>query len=331
MDLRTVIDPVPSKERITYKTPVMFTGSCFAAEMGAMLSEGRMKILVNPFGVLYNPASVARQFEILTSGYTYSKQDLICHNGKYLSLDHGTGFSDRDPGSVVDKVNMNSGKAAEFLGNTGFLFITFGTARVFRWNKTGRIVSNCHKIPPDNFTRELLSVDSIAESWISLLTRLKHFNPGIRVIFTVSPVRHWKDGAHGNQISKAVLLLAIEKIIEAVDYAGYFPSYELLLDDLRDYRFYSADMLHPSTLAADYIGAFFRKTFFDSRTIQIYREISSVALAGKHRTAGMGSQDIMDFSRIMLGKISMLEEKYPFVNLSGDRDYFESLITEKRV
>lgn len=329
MDLRTVINPVASEERISYKTPVMFTGSCFAGEMGEMLSEGRMKILVNPFGVLYNPASVARQFEILMSGYTFSKEDLICHNGKYLSLDHGTGFSHRDPGSVVDHINMKSKMAAEFLENAGFLFITFGTARVFRWNKTGRIVSNCHKISPGNFTRELLSVETVAESWISLLKKFKDFNPGIRVIFTVSPVRHWKDGAHGNQVSKAVLLLAIEKIIETIDFAGYFPSYELLLDDLRDYRFYSDDMLHPSTMAADYIGAFFRETFFDGKTKQIYREVSSISLAGKHRTAGMDNLDIVDFSGIMLGKIRRLEEKYPFVNLTGDREYFESLATKK--
>ncbi|MCA1756076.1 MAG: GSCFA domain-containing protein, partial [Bacteroidales bacterium] len=315
----------------TYETPVMFTGSCFAAEMGEMLSGGRMKTLVNPFGVLYNPASVARQFEALMSGYTFSKEDLICHNGKYLSLDHGTGFSNRDPVSVLDQINMKTKMAAEFLGDAGFLFITFGTARVFRWNKTGRIVSNCHKIAPDNFTRELLSVEAVAESWISLLKKLKEFNPGINVIFTVSPVRHWKDGAHGNQVSKAVLLLAIEKIIEAIDFAGYFPSYELLLDDLRDYRFYSADMLHPTTLAADYIGAFFRETFFDIKTIQIFREVSSIALAGKHRTAGMDTDDIAGFSRIMLGKISILQEKYPFVNLSGDRNYFESLTEGKRV
>jgi hypothetical protein len=330
MELRTVINPIAAEERITYQTPVMFTGSCFAGEMGEMLTEGRMKVLVNPSGVLYNPVSVARQFEVLVSQYKYCIDDLISYQGRYISFDHGTAFSDRNPDKVLGRINSTVSEAGKFLKSSGFLFVTFGTARVFRWIKTGGVVSNCHKIPQNEFTREIISVEDIAENWILLLKRLKEFNPGIRVIFTVSPVRHWKDGAHGNQVSKSVLLLAIEKIIEAIDFAGYFPSYELLLDDLRDYRFYSADMLHPSKLATDYIGAFFRETYFDGKTKQTYREVSSVALAGKHRTAGIDKQDLIDFSGIMLGKISRLEEKYPFIDLSADRGYFESLLAEKR-
>lgn len=331
MQLRTVINPETSQDRISYDTPVMFTGSCFAGEMGEMLADGRMKVMVNPSGVLYNPVSVARQFEVLTSQYIYGHDDLISYQGRYISFDHGTAFSDRDPEKVLEKINSSAAEAGEFLRHAGFLFVTFGTARVFRWEKRGRIVSNCHKIPQKEFSRELISVEDIAENWILLLKRLKDFNPGIRVIFTVSPVRHWKDGAHGNQVSKAVLLLAIERIIESVGFAGYFPSYELLLDDLRDYRFYAADMLHPSKPATDYIGEFFRETFFDSKTRQIYREVSSVALAGKHRTAGMDNQDLAEFSTIMIGKISQLEKKYPFVDLSADRDYFQSLLVENRV
>lgn len=331
MQLRTVINTEPAQERISYETPVMFTGSCFAGEMGEMLTAGRMKVMVNPSGVLYNPVSVARQFEVLVSQYRYSLDDLISYQGRYISFDHGTAFSDRSPERVLEKINNTVAEAGEFLKSAGFLFVTFGTARVFRWIKTGRIVSNCHKIPQKEFDREIISVEDIAENWIVLLKRLRDFNPGIRVIFTVSPVRHWKDGAHGNQVSKSVLMLAIEKIIDAIGFAGYFPSYELLLDDLRDYRFYSADMLHPSTVATDYIGEFFRDTYFDNKTRQIYGEVSSIALAGKHRTAGMDKQDLTDFSGIMLGKISRLEDKYPFVDLSADRDYFQALLAEKGV
>lgn len=325
MKFRTVIEPVASATKISYKTSVMLTGSCFACEMGDMLAEGRMNVLVNPFGVLYNPASVARQFELLMSGYKFSKDDLNLHDGKYLSFDHGTAFSGKDPGKVTAYINSVSEEAGKFLAKAGILFITFGTARVFRWKETGRIVSNCHKIPQSDFMRELLNIETVAEIWINLLRKLKDFNPGIKVVFTVSPVRHWKDGPHGNQISKAVLLLAIEEIVNGIDYAGYFPSYELLLDDLRDYRFYADDMLHPSALAADYIGSYLRETYFDSKTLQAYKEIRGVALARKHRIEGSESHDLNSFSRIMLSKIGRLEEKYPFADLSGDRNYFEKL------
>ena len=325
MEFRTVIEPVGSAAKISYQTPVMLTGSCFAGEMGDMLAKGRMNVLVNPFGVLYNPASVARQFELLMSGYTFSGEDLRIHDGKYLSFDHGTAFSGRDASKVADHINFVSEEAGKFLAKAGFLFITFGTARVFRWKETGRIVSNCHKIPQSEFIRELLSIEAVSGIWINLLKKLKDFNPGIEVVFTVSPVRHWKDGAHGNQVSKAVLLLAIEEIVNAIEYASYFPSYEFLLDDLRDYRFYAPDMLHPSGLASDYIGSHFRETYFDSKTRQAYNDISGVILARKHRIEGSDKNDLNRFYRIMLSKIGRLEEKYPFADLSGDRNYFEEL------
>ena len=330
MDFRTVIEPVASDTKISYESAVMLTGSCFAGEMGDMLAAGRMNVLVNPFGVLYNPASVARQFELLISGYRFSNSDLNLHSGKYLSLDHGTVFSGTDPGKVTEHINSVSEAAGKFLAAADFLFITFGTARVFRWKETGKIVSNCHKIPQSAFIRELLNIEAVAEIWINLLRKLKDFNPGIKVVFTVSPVRHWKDGAHGNQVSKAVLLLAIEEIVNAVDYAGYFPSYELLLDDLRDYRFYASDMLHPSALAADYIGSYFRETYFDNKTLQAYTDIRGVTIARKHRIEGSENHDLNSFSRIMLNKIDRLVEKYPFANLSDDRNYFEKLAGDSR-
>ena len=251
MEFRTTIKIPPSPDRITFNDPVMFIGSCFATSIGNKLEAGRMPVMINPSGTVYNPVSVTNTLQTIASGRNYKKEDLYNNNGIWLSFDHYTDFSSDSPEQALDKINRQIEAAGRFLSGAHYLFITFGTARIFRWKKTGKIVSNCHKIPAAEFTHDLLTVNDIVKLWNGQLDRLHSMFPALRVVFTISPVRHWKDGAHGNQVSKSVLFLAVEELLGHSSHPVYFPAYELLMDDLRDYRFYDDDLLHPSAAAID--------------------------------------------------------------------------------
>ena len=325
MNLRTIIDPVPYSDRITYLNSIMLVGSCFATDIGSMFESGKMNVMINPFGVLYNPVSVANELEIIVERRPFTREELFFFNNRYLSFSHDTGFSSTNPDNILKKINDVTDNANKFLSNADYLFVTFGTARVFRLAEDKRIVANCHKMPPSDFERELLTVDYIVEIWSDLVSRLRNLNGNLRIFFTVSPVRHWKDGAHGNQVSKSVLLLAIDRLIKGDRNLKYFPSYELLLDDLRDYRFYKDDLLHPSRKAIEYIWEFMTRSFFDQDTRNIYREVSKVVSAKHHKLMGEIVNDHREFAQTMLARIDDLSSRYPFLDLAEELDYFTSL------
>lgn len=325
MNLRTVIDPVPSSDRIGYFNPVMFTGSCFSSEIGAMFESGKMNVMVNPFGVLYNPLSVLSELEIIVERRQFNHSDLQSFNNRYLSFSHDTGFSSANPETTLEKINGVTNRAHRFLADADYLFVTFGTARIFRYKQNNSIVANCHKMPASNFERELLTVEYIAENWTLMLKKLWDFNPRLKIYFTISPVRHWKDGAHGNQVSKAVLLLAIEKLITSHSRLNYFPSYELVLDDLRDYRFYKDDLLHPGRKAIEYIWEYLKRTFFDPDTKSIYSEVSKIVSARNHRLMGDIEEDHRGFAESMISKIEDLKKRHPFLDLDQELHYFSNI------
>jgi hypothetical protein len=221
-------------------------------------------------------------------------------------------------------------ESREFLSGAHFLFVTFGTARVYRWKKTGRIVSNCHKIPAVNFSHELLKVSEIVTFWNKQLDNIQSVFPDIKVTFTISPVRHWKDGAHGNQVSKSVLFLAIEELLNHPSKPSYFPAYELLMDDLRDYRYYDDDMLHLSSTAVDYIWRAFSDCYFDDKTKELWKEISAVSKAVAHKIQTTSRDEINKFARNIISRIDSIEKKVSSVNLSSERSYFKKLLKFKK-
>jgi hypothetical protein len=325
MELRTIVKIDPSPEKITYNNGTMFIGSCFASSIGQKMESGRLPVMINPAGAVYNPVSVCNTLDLITSGKIFTEKDLFNYKGTYLSFYHYTDFSSDDPTVILEKINKRSKEAKEFLKNCRFLFVTLGTARVYRLKSSGTIVSNCHKIPSDFFTAELLSVDTITELWKDQLRKLNAFNPELKVVFTVSPVRHWKDGAHGNQISKSVLFLAIEELLKYDFTSGYFPAYELVMDDLRDYRYYADDMLHPSDLAVNYIWGAFTESYFEKRTFNIYNEVSKITKACHHKLKTDSDARIKDFAERMLAQISDIEKSVSSINLSFEKNYFQSL------
>lgn len=326
MDFRTEVKVEGSAKKISYKTSVMFIGSCFAGEMAGKLEAGLMPVMCNPGGVVYNPLSVAATVRNIISEKVFKSDDLWFHNNKWLSFSHYTDFSGENSDLVLERLNSSAQSARRFLLNARFLFVTFGTARIFRRSDTGEVVSNCHKIPAQFFTRELLTVDAVVAEWTQLLDELKRFNPDLAVVFTVSPVRHWKDGAHGNQISKAVLLLAIENLLYHYTKPGYFPSYEIFMDDLRDYRFYDTDMVHPSVAAVEYVWEKFRQVWFDPGTSDTWREVASVKMASEHRFMNSSNKERAEFAAGMIRKIELLHSRDNGIDFSTLLEYFRKLI-----
>jgi hypothetical protein len=330
MELRTTFNIPSSIHRITYNDPAMFIGSCFATSIGRQFEAGRMPVLINPSGTVYNPVSVCNTLDTITSGRKSDIGDLYNNSGTWISFDHFTDFSSVNPEDILEKINTRSEKALDFISRAKFLFITFGTARVFRFTRSGEIVSNCHKIPASEFTNELLTVEEIIPLWEDQLDRLKALFPELKIIFTISPVRHWKDGAHGNQVSKSVLFLAVEKLLEHPSRPDYFPAYELVMDDLRDYRFYEEDMLHISSLGVDYIWKAFIRCYFDSTTINLWQEISNISRAVSHRIQTDSPVQIRKFAETIISRIDTITSNNTSVDLSNEREYFAGLLNDDK-
>lgn len=239
--------------RIDYSTGIVSIGSCFADEIGSRLQEGDFHVELNPFGALYNPASIAAAVRRLMEDCPIGMEDLVEHEGLWHSWHHHGSFSRSTAEETLAVCNGRIHQAHEALKEASLLMVTFGTAWVFE--KDGNIVANCHKLPPQEFTRRRMTVEEIVALWEPLLQELAACHPKLNVLFTVSPIRHMADGAHGNQLSKSTLLLAIDELLtkHLVPNAHYFPAYEIVLDELRDYRFFDEKMTHPTSVAVDIV------------------------------------------------------------------------------
>lgn len=329
MIFRTEIQPNPSHVKITHKSGMLFIGSCFTENIGVKLKELAFPVLINPTGIVYNPLSVKRSLEILVEGKEYTENDVFHFNDLYYSFDHDTSFSHPELNECLKVINTNLIEGQEQLAKASLILITFGTAWVYLHKKSQNLVSNCHKIPSSEFNRKLLSVEEIVSEYLILINNMQKINPGIKFIFTVSPVRHWKDGAVGNQISKSSLVLAVHKLIEKLKgTAEYFPAYELLLDDLRDYRFYANDLLHPSDEAIAYIWEKFSGVYFDHQTTELIKEIAALASAAKHKPFNKETPAWNNFLEKNLQKVMDLNKKYPFLDLSSYEKYFRDGIQD---
>jgi hypothetical protein len=327
MNLRTTFPVNASQSKISYDTPVMFIGSCFSSEIGFRMTEGKMKVVINPTGTVYNPFSVGNAIDIILENRIFTEDDMYNYESKHISFSHSTDFGSELVSEALDKINTSNGNAHHFLKKARFLFISFGTASIYRFKESDKIVSNCHKLPQSFFSREMLTVEGIVSNWSGILRRLYSFNNELHVIFTISPVRHWKDGAHGNQVSKSTLFLAVEKLLEHQNVGGYFPAYELVMDDLRDYRFYAEDMLHPSQTAVEYIWKAFSDCYFDAGTIEQWKEVQGVAKAMNHRLLSGSPKGIREFANHILEKIAAIEKKNPDIDLAQERSYFLKMIS----
>ncbi len=326
MEFRTTFNITPSGMKISYPDPVMFIGSCFSKSIGSQFEAGHMPVMINPSGTVYNPVSVCNTLNSITDRKNYTVDDLYNHKGTWLSFNHYTDFSGNDPDKVLGKINIKLEEAFNFLSRARFLFVTFGTARVYRWNESGKVVSNCHKLPASHFTQELLTVCEITTLWQRQLEKLESLFPDLKVVFTISPIRHLKDGAHQNQVSKSVLFLAIEDLVEHTSAPEYFPSYELVMDDLRDYRYYEEDMLHLTSSAINYIWEAFSECYFDRSTRELWQEVSRITRAFSHRIKSDSPDQIKKFAEKILSRIDSVTGKVPEIDLDKERKYFLGLL-----
>ena len=314
MELYTTVEPLRGFPSLSHSHRLMLMGSCFASHIGAKLAEAKFRCDIHPYGVLYNPASIATALSELLEGKRYTPADLYEQRGLWHSPMHHSDFSAPTPDEALERINRRLQQAREALPATDFLLLTWGTAYVYREREGGRIVGNCHQRPERDFVRERLEVDDIVETYNRLLATLWERNPQLQVILTVSPIRHRRDGLHANQLSKSVLLLAADRLCQA--YEGrvhYFPAYELLMDELRDYRFYADDLVHPSATAIGWVWERFIQSCFSAETRQVAEECLEIAKALAHKPFRPEGEAYKRFLAQIVLKIERLNEKYPYL------------------
>ncbi len=292
----------------------MLLGSCFAQHIANKLRQHKFEVFT-PFGVLYNPISIANSIYYLLDNSQFSEKDIFTQHEVWKSYAFHSAYNTSSAEDLLANMQEEINTGHTFLTQCKTLVLTFGTAYVYYAKETDKVVANCHKTDAKAFTRKRLSIDDIVETYTLLLQKLKTINPAIEVIFTVSPIRHWKDGAHENQLSKSILLLAIERLQQQVDFVHYFPAYELLLDDLRDYRFYEQDMLHPNSTAIAYVWQAFGESFFSEETKQVNNEVFALTKSEMHTPISPNSERYKEFSKKHTEKIDTLRAKYPFLKL----------------
>lgn len=314
MNLSTEIKIQTLEQRIVYGDRLLFLGSCFADEIGNICKGLGFDALVNPFGVLFNPASICQSVERLESGKDFTKDDVIEVGGEfYCTFSHNTEFWNPSPEKLLETVNGSLNSARQHFLQTKWIVISLGTSWIYRHKQRGLIVSNCHKLPSQLFQREFLTTEQSTE----LLSQLIEKHKDKQFIFTVSPLRHLKDGLHENQISKAALLLTVDEICKRFGNAHYFPAYEILLDELRDYRFYKEDMIHPTEQAVRYIWEHFTDFAIAESEMPAMKQASELKLMLQHKVFFPESEAFRKFEVMKNSKLADFERNYPKVKIQN--------------
>lgn len=299
LKLNTPVEIRPLEKRFSYRDSILFIGSCFADEMGRRCEELYFDTLTNPFGVLFNPCSVAQCLGLLEGygvnsyGCSFVPEDVIETPDGYCSFHHHGSFCRSTPEEFLDDANRALAEGSEFYYREGWVVVTLGTAFIYTDRESGQPVSNCHKLPQERFERTMIDVERVYD----MLSQYVAARPDRQWVFTVSPVRHLADGLHANQLSKATLHLGIEKLVSRYPNAHYFPAYEIMMDELRDYRFYADDMMHPSQLAASYIFGKFMEWAFSDSDRPLLAEAENVRSMMQHRLLNPGTPQAAQFER----------------------------------
>jgi len=312
MKLYTSVDIAPSSKKIAYNDKILLLGSCFADNIGAKFGEHYFQTTVNPFGTLYNPASIRRSIDLSLS--RNNEHYMLQHNGLWHSMMHHGRFSHPDKDVLIARCEESQTLLRTALRDATTIIVTFGTSWVYRMDHM--VVANCHKMPAERFNRYCMSDSEIIESWFPLLDQI----PNKHWIFTVSPIRHIKDGLHANHLSKANLLHAIDVLIanardlNPTSTYSYFPAYEIMLDELRDYRFYAEDMVHPSQVAVDYIWQRFVDTYMTADTKNEMRTLHQLWCDRHHLLLHPDSDDAKKFVAKIEQRTQELKKQYPWID-----------------
>jgi len=307
---RTVVTPEKSPFLISHGDKIVSIGSCFSENVGKKFAEYKFNININPFGQQYNPYSIVTAIERLLNPVPYNEKDLVDHDELYHSFDHHGSFSRSTVSETLQVINENLLQAAQDLKQATVLFLTFGTSHIFELKDKGKIVSNCHKLSGTQFAKRLMSPDEIINILSSTFSKLKIQNPKLKTVLTVSPVRYFAFGHHENTVSKAHLFSAIHAMQQQHPDYFYFPAYELVMDDLRDYRFFAEDMLHPNYQATDYVWEKLCDAILEPKTLLLMQDMDELLLASRHKPRNPASEAHKKFVRKNLEKIEKLEKEF---------------------
>lgn len=312
MKLQTQLPVEPSSSQFGYEDKLLLLGSCFSNNMGRKLDQYKFQVVSNPFGIIFNPIAIQQVIHNAVTNYTYTEEDVFELDGIWKSF---VAHSDLNANSRLQAV-INLQEAQQELRNrlleASHLFITLGTAWVYQLIATNEVVANCHKAPQKQFKKRLLSVQELTESLSQIMRDARDINPNITITFTVSPVRHLKDGFIENTRSKAHLISAVHDVIETQN-GNYFPVYEILMDELRDYRFYASDMLHPSSQVLDYIWERFVAVYVLEKAQQTWKEVAAIQQARNHKPFNPSSEAHQSFLVKLDQRITLLQKKYPHI------------------
>ncbi len=321
MEFRLALTPREFEYKINHNHSLFLAGSCFTEQIGAKLSYHKFKTIDNPHGILFNPISIAHSISAYIQKKMYTSDDLFFENELWGSWDHHTRFSNINKEDCLNKINESQSRAHAFLKTADWLMITLGSSFVYELSSS-RVVANCHKVPADKFKKRLLSSEAIQSALKKMLDELKEFNPSIKVIFTISPVRHLRDGFIENNRSKANLINAVHELVNEASSLFYFPSYELIIDDLRDYRFFAEDMVHPNYAATNYVWEKFIDSSIDEPSKKIMKEIAAINIARNHKPFNPTSKQHQQFLDTYRKKVLQLTEAFPYLDMSEEFDYF---------
>ena len=308
---------------LSHADRLLLLGSCFTENIGRRLLHAKFQTLVNPFGIVYNPVSMAQSLDrLLAADQPFRIEELVQHAGLWHSWMHHGSWSGTGREATLERLNAAYHAAAGFLKNTNRLLLTLGTAEVFTLRETGEVVANCHKAPAALFDERRLGVGETADILEKTLQKITAQRPDIQIVLTVSPIRHLRNGPVANQRSKAVLVLACAELCTRLPNVVYFPAYELLLDDLRDYRFYKPDLTHPNELAEGYIWDAFGDVFFTAKTKALMARIERIRAAMQHRPFRPDSAEHQEFCERQLAAIAELSATEPQLDFSEEIAHF---------
>jgi len=320
---RTEVKMPVVEKQLSYRRNILMIGSCFTENIGNYLENHLFPVQTNPCGILYNPASIANCLDLLVTEHQFTSSDLFYAHDAWNNFNFHSRYSNSDPGLTLEGMNHSLQLASGKLKTASHLFITFGTSWVYRDHETGKIVGNCHKLPANRFRRERLGTTEMTLQWIDVLKQLLILYPKISIVLTVSPIRHLKDGSYENQVSKSSLFLLIDNLIAhfGSGVITYFPSYDLVMDELRDYRFYAADMLHLNEVATSFVQEKFNSAFFDPESREIISRLGKMLKTMAHKPFNSKSSTYSELLSHLAGEAAKIASDYPFLD-------FENLITE---
>lgn len=310
MKFRTEVDIQSSQQKIEIEDKIFSIGSCFASEMSDLFQKGQLQTVNNPFGTIFNPFSINNSIKRLHDSEFYYEDDLISYHDEFISLDHHTNFDTRYVHQTLEKINSKIEEGNRFLQESNWVIITYGTSFIYEFEPKKKLVANCHKIPQKFFEKRLLTHQELTDSIYDTIINLHDICPeNVQILFTVSPVRHTKDGMIENQLSKSKLITSIHEVASQFENCHYLPVYEILMDDLRDYRFYKEDLIHPNSQAVNYIFEKFGEAYFSPETKDFIKENFKINRALEHRTDDEKDPKFIDFKDKLNQRIEVQRQK----------------------